>query len=133
MFRIGQKVVCVNAANRHAGKIIRGYRVTADLNGLTEGAVYTVRGFGTAWTDGSSTILLGELHRPPFLGVEQGYVVSRFRPVVEKSTDAGMAILKEILERETIKDAVPVGNMTVKDVMALHDRTMAQLRAWVGR
>jgi len=68
-FRVGQKVVCVDANPRNG-----------HVSNLTEGAVYTVRAFGPS-KDGSPGISLDEIYHPfPFYQ-------DRFRPVVERKTD----------------------------------------------
>ena len=95
MFRIGQKVVCVFKPIRNAKYMER----TPDVGG-----VYTVR----AMMDGG--IRVHEISNPAHRYIDGTYecyfVVGAFRPAVEKSTDTGMAILKEILERETVRDPV---------------------------
>lgn len=109
-FRVGQKVVCINDQG------------TTCLNQkeLCSGAIYTVRWIGSMssvkWsanalrTDGLG-IRLNEFVRGPCPTAgeaDQPFSIRRFRPVVEKSTDIGMAILQEILDRETVKDDKPV-------------------------
>lgn len=95
MFRIGQKVVCVVAAT--PGR---------DYPGAEVGQTYTVREMVRCPVYKREGVYLQEITLPihPHHNMEAGFYASRFRPVVEKSTDAGMAILREILERETIKD-----------------------------
>lgn len=92
-FRVGQKVVCVDASpGRH------GYAPRY----VNEGEVYTVSRL-TISNDGPALRLI-EVNFDPL----DWLLCHRFRPVVEKSTDTGMAILREILDRETIKDDKPV-------------------------
>lgn len=110
-FRIGQKVVCVD------GKFIdpRWYR--SDIRPCT-GQVYTVRGFASeeylkaSDDQASPKIYLEEIVNPEvkwgFGLAELAFPMCRFRPVIENSTDTGMAVLREILDRETIKDGKPV-------------------------
>ena len=102
-FHIGQKVVCVDA--RETG---------IDRNVLTKGAVYTVRWIGPR---ASTHPTLPEMNTPLAIRLievprrthsDNPFSIARFRPVVEKSTESGMAILREILDRETIKDDKPV-------------------------
>lgn len=95
-FRIGQKVVCVDDAGwaNYANSKNRPYR----------GCTYTV-----ASIDGE------------YIGLEEvfpwqdgrdssSYLASRFRPVVERKTETGMAILREILDRESHHDRAPALN-----------------------
>lgn len=86
-FHVGQKVVCVDVSAPLAGKTIRGSLVNANLNGLTLGATYTVRGFGISWTDGSAGIYLDEIVRIAHEGAEITFAARRFRPVIERKTD----------------------------------------------
>jgi len=89
-FRVGQKVVCVNSEK---------FR-NMDLNlsgGLfpKKGMIYTVRGFSIG-----GHVLLDEIVELPHLWLEGygegGWLVWRFRPVVERKTDISIftAMLK---------------------------------------
>ena len=108
MFHIGQKVVCVND-HYTPGSWDRGRP-----NLARAGVVYTVRTV-CMWPYANAPMLAITLHEvinPVLLWdtghtLEYAFAAHRFRPVVEKKTDAGMAILKEILERETINDRAP--------------------------
>jgi hypothetical protein len=40
--------------------------------------------------------------------VEYGFWSARFRPLIERKTDAGMVILREIIDRESHQDKTPV-------------------------
>ena len=84
-FRVGQKVVCVDAG----GWVQR----------LSNGKTYTVTAIGEAFN--RNWVGLYETPGKHDLQWES----RRFRPLIEKSTDTGMAILREILDRETIRDA----------------------------
>lgn len=102
MVYVGQKVVCVSLEDN---PLCSGsWNKLCDVPVL--GKTYTVRAIGCD-ADGIAGIKLEELiWRGRVRGrfIEDGhYWAKRFRPVVEKSTDAGMAILKEILERETVR------------------------------
>lgn len=97
-FHVGQKVVCVDdAIGDHT-----------HLKELILGEIYTIRGNDPeSITNG---VLLEEIRLPiikPWK-LEMSFRASRFRPIVEKkyTTEAGMTILREILERETIKPPV---------------------------
>jgi len=102
-FHVGQKVVCVDATN------FRNPHLSYLTNGKYPclGMVYTIRGFTP-----SAMILLEGMHCAPYSWTthygEGGWLPWRFRPVIEKSTDTGMAILREILDRETVKDDKPI-------------------------
>ena len=96
MFRIGQKVVCVD---------VSPFKFDGTLPPLRKGAVYTVTGHVQG-------ILITLAEQPGVrtdgvMDPKTGFLPMRFRPVQEKSTDAGMAILKEILDRETVKEPAP--------------------------
>lgn len=86
-FRVGQKVVCVDA---HDIEVVTG---------LVLGATYTVHGI--APTDGYGThgIFLCEVLPPePLSGGLYGFRASRFRPAVERKTD--ISIFTEMLTTE---------------------------------
>lgn len=96
-FYVGQKVVCVNDA-------IEPWRVPwklpkkPNLGGLSKGVVYSVRRVGLY--RGVRCLWLAEIVRPeyaPGYG-EVGFGQHRFRPLVEKGTDKGVALLKKIAE-----------------------------------
>lgn len=93
-FRVGQKVVCVDAKARYGTKLF--------ATPILEGEIYTIAGFQeSVWVHGTICVLLVEAKnsRPhSFGGRDIGYQADRFRPLVEKKTDAGMAILKTILD-----------------------------------
>ena len=95
-FRVGQKVICVDAADTHTG----------DLSELIEGSIYTIRWHGPFEWRGvkENCVQLVEIvERPVMSGkkivysIDQPFRASRFRPVVERKTDTGMAILRQIL------------------------------------
>lgn len=72
MFRVGQKVVCVDDSRP------RGY----SLSGLTRGEVYVVARIGTSPWCGRPALWLVE--KPEH---DVGFWRQRFRPLVEKATD----------------------------------------------
>lgn len=86
-FRIGMKVVCVDAGQRYENVPCR----------LIENETYEVLGFAHNTNPQNPNIKVHTGYG--LLGVEC-YESSRFRPVVESETDTdtGMAILKSILE-----------------------------------
>lgn len=114
-FRVGQKVVCVDDDPR-------SYRAPDDpapigLIQVERGSTYIIRWAGPAalwrakynWHGPSSYCVRVEgIFRGGTNGNDTPFDAGRFRPLVEKKTETGMAVLQEILERETINDDVPV-------------------------
>lgn len=99
-FYVGQKVVCVDGVAHH--KYITGLypKVRGDLDGLTEGSVYTVRAVGRWHPKGGPSVWLQEITRPIKTSAamsfgEPGYAVQRFRAVVERKTD--ISVFKAML------------------------------------
>lgn len=95
MFRVGQKVVCVDA--------------DGSLE-LKEKAVYTIKkvfAYGPSLWRGkirmNNAILLWEV--APSHSYDS-FAPERFRPVQEKGTETGMAILRGLLTTKTVKDLV---------------------------
>lgn len=97
-FRVGQKVVCVSAR----------VCVTPGPEPVF-GSTYTIREIETDYK-GDLGLRLQEIQKPisHHHNKEYGFYAFRFRPLIEKSTDTGMAILREILDRETVNDRVPI-------------------------
>jgi hypothetical protein len=100
-FRIGQKVVC-----------IKSLTPSLDCRNVPhKGAVYTVRGFSDDCTyrPDETAIYLEEIVNQPFYYERYGwygepsFMAFRFRPVVERKTDAGMAILRKLLKTKPTK------------------------------
>ncbi len=85
MFRVGQKVVCVDDCTGRNYAPFPHDR--PDLEGLRKGEVYTVRSVGVEY--GVSVIRLAEIRRQYSnrLRAENVYAAARFRPVVERKTD----------------------------------------------
>lgn len=81
MFRIGQKVVCIDDDWSHP----LDYLVT---NFPKLNVIYTVRGFveDSTWQD-RTFILLDEVVNPLIGGIEISFLAACFRPVVERKTD----------------------------------------------
>lgn len=97
IFRVGQKVVCVNAG------VIPGREADTSCGWargeqIVEGSVYTVR---SVHTDdyGHPVLWLDEVSRHPHArrayGASIGYHQDRFRPAVDKKTD--ISIFKAML------------------------------------
>lgn len=109
MFRIGQKVVTVSRPDLYDPS---APRITKRFPG---GVVVTIRDIDFRGVERgihpAATIRLEEAVHDvmnTILGTwEPGYDIRCFRPIVEKKTDAGMAILQEILRRETVDDRAP--------------------------
>lgn len=93
MFRIGQKVVCVDDECAPGRAWVR-------WGPPKLGAVYTVAATGLNSINGAGTCIAVE-------EIKGQYRASRFRPVTERKTETGMAILREILDRESHQDRVP--------------------------
>jgi len=95
MFRVGQKVACINDRMNHGGQRPSGY------NYPIEGTVYTIRDI-FADEFGRELVRLCEVkngQENTRLGfIEPGFDASHFRPVVSRKTDTGMAILKKLLQ-----------------------------------
>lgn len=98
-FRIGQKVVCVNDTPA---------RISGIPNGLVKGTVYTVVATGlTNPIDPQKLPCIQVLELPSPHPLDRGYQIlwaHRFRPVVERKTDTGMAILRKLLTDTKIKE-----------------------------
>ena len=89
MFRVGQKVVCVNDASiGHGSFFVNAYgklmRSDGNMGGLTRGNIYTVRRI-TA-TEYQTLLALEEIDRP-CAGPDPGFRADRFRPLIERKTD----------------------------------------------
>ena len=97
-FRIGQKVVCVDDRPQEGAS----WDVPPQ-----KGAVYTVQWVGFHRYEHfleALCVYLCEINRPSGLP----FFATRFRPIVERKTETGMAILREILDRESHQDKPPV-------------------------
>jgi hypothetical protein len=104
MFKIGEKVVCVNAGTTPGN---RGGECWCAGEQLYKGHVYTIRsihldryGDRVVWLD---EVRRGDLARAEW-GDEVGYCVTRFRPIVEKKTD--ISAFTHILDRANTKERV---------------------------
>jgi hypothetical protein len=95
----GDKVVCVNDTPGKFTYPNPRIEWIADLDGLTKGRIYTIRkiGQGADPADFDIFVWLQEIYRPSDDFGEPGYHPERFRPVQTKSTETGIAILREIL------------------------------------
>lgn len=98
-FRVGQKVVCLDVPwpDYTSQVVAKGARLPMTGN------VYTVRWIGTA-RDGHVYVRLDEIVNPvmEFPGWGPGeprFGARRFRPVVERGTEKGMSILRELLNK----------------------------------
>jgi hypothetical protein len=79
-FRVGQKVVCVDAKTP-------AFTAWDDAGreALTEGVIYTVSAT-RIWKHGEQSIQCNELPTTSVLGGERWYQAKRFRPLVERKT-----------------------------------------------
>lgn len=99
-FYVGQKVVCVDNSDR---EFIHGSESVACW--LMVGTVYTVR--RTMHRHRKLVWLAGINRRRTRNGIDwadSGFFADRFRPLTERksSTETGMSILREIVQRETV-------------------------------
>ncbi len=76
IFRVGQKVVCIDAV-ADAGKDWSGWAPV-------QGQIYTVTGFGKNPFNHELRICIAEISHP------WGYKPNRFRPAVSRKTDISM-------------------------------------------
>lgn len=110
-FHVGQKVVCVLDFTDKSPTDARMMPGLGWLdNGPKRGAVYTIRSIST--DEDGCYIRLAEILNPErnylYGRMEPMFTIKRFRPLAEKKTETGMAILQEILNRETITDSLPI-------------------------
>lgn len=106
MFRIGQRVVCVDD----------GTPFPTVSSPLTKGNVYTVRATDDRPHSKGQAIALAEIRVEASAPLLTGFFYSsRFRPVIERKTDTGMAILREILDRESHQDKAPKRERLITD------------------
>lgn len=79
-FRVGQKVVCVNAE-------LRGWMLQHLSDGLVKGKIYTIRSFDRDFESKEWGVRLVEITADiHWAGHEFGFYPDRFRPLVEKKT-----------------------------------------------
>jgi hypothetical protein len=101
-FQVGQKVVCVDA-KPWDDEVPADIDLIGDMDGLQEGAIYTIRGIMMSPTWLIPLVLLEEIDRPlSFVygrSFESGFDPDRFRPVVERGTEKGMSILRNLLNK----------------------------------
>lgn len=97
MFRVGQKVVCVDDAIHDEWKA-PGFVYVGGLDGLKKGEIYTVRAVEFDSIEVAESLVLEEIVRPTLYTLDRdGFRASRFRPVVERKTD--ISIFTDILDR----------------------------------
>lgn len=105
-FYVGQKVVCVDDSPARSGSLRR-----VILN-----AIYTVDGIDPETKTGIYLLEIPNDPIPPGVAWKFpiGWSRDRFRPLTEKKTDTGMAMLREILDRETVNDKPPVRQPAIR-------------------
>lgn len=90
-FQVGQKVVCVDDRPGRSTPSVPNALVIGDMDGLTMGAVYTVREifFDDGWGDVSIRLveITRQLSRLNGVWFESGFAPDRFRPLVTRKTD----------------------------------------------
>jgi hypothetical protein len=93
-FKIGKKVVCVDGSRPQVGDYPEAFPI--------EGCIYTIRGFEIGRGDeiGEIGVVLEEIVNPPREFVQGCHELSfkpeRFRPLVSKSVEAGMDVLRKL-------------------------------------
>lgn len=110
-FHVGQKVVCVDATDTNR----------IGIKELTEGASYTIR-----WVGNARHPILGQRFAVRVMGIvrdsdakmwaarwphlaDTPFCASRFRPLIERSTGAGVEILRQVARDVTERKPVKVG------------------------
>lgn len=96
MFHVGQKVVCIN----DGPSSFTPNAVWRDGEKIVKGIIYTVR--RSHFFEGIPCLWLNEVTRSNAArtrwGDDVGYGQWRFRPLIERKTDIGFAILKKICD-----------------------------------
>ena len=94
MFRIGQKIICINDAigsfqNAKPRRFISSISWINNLDGLQAGRIYTVRDVLPDPDFDVELVRLCEIYRGSNFssGIEAGFAAARFRPLVERKTD----------------------------------------------
>lgn len=99
MFRVGQKVVCVDASDQFNRKFP-----------VTKSKIYTIQAIVEAIDfkgDGGACAFLYDLGRDvcPIMGEQMPFALRRFRPIVERKTD--ISVFTEMLRRESAPSSLP--------------------------
>lgn len=89
-FKVGDKVVCVDDTSEST---------ISWLKSIKRGETYTVRWVGVRGKTGSICVRLEGVRRMNFSGEDVPLLASRFRPIVSRSTDKGMSILRGLLDK----------------------------------
>lgn len=93
-FYVGMKVVCINARPQRGCRWDEG-------ESPCEGAIYTISRICRD-DDGDNILSFFELQRTlrsiRIYGENVGYWSFRFRPLIERSTETGMAILRKVAD-----------------------------------
>lgn len=111
-FRVGQKIACVN--DEFYGLLAQiAASVDIHISLPSKGGVYTVREITNGFhPDGRISVRLQEIINPPidfYDGTppeEPFFSGFRFRPLIERKTDTGMAILRKLLNGNKIEEKV---------------------------
>lgn len=93
MFRVGQKVVCVDASGAASPFIIKG-------------GIYTIAGFDARRASNSDRpgLFLAEVDSTDRGRYYGSFLANRFRPVVERKTD--ISIFKAMLNPSNLREEV---------------------------
>lgn len=98
-WKVGDKVVCIDANLYDDGYDPKTMYLYGDLDGLEKDKIYTIREFYIDSYDLEICICLDEIHREldEVLWRESGYLVRRFRKVQKRKTD--ISIFTEMLNK----------------------------------
>lgn len=96
MFRVGQKVVCIDVKPRPG-------RFWVFRDAPVKGRIYTIA--STFIIEGHDAVTLVEQKRHP-MSEYQGYAASRFRPIADRPTD--ISVFKEMLHPSKIAEVCDV-------------------------
>lgn len=84
--RVGAKCICIDDGV-HEEWLSPHIKYRDGLDGLTKGEIYTVRDTFFDEIEQSWRVRLVEIVRGTFMGIEDGYVSFRFRPLVSLEDD----------------------------------------------
>lgn len=99
-FHVGQRVVCID--DTHLPEEPGPY--------VVKNQIYTIQSIEAGYYTGLPVLCFEGLNNEPAqtesVDWDQGYNPDHFRPVVEKSTEAGMEILRKLLDPTQHKELV---------------------------
>lgn len=101
-FRVGMKVVCIDDSDHLERTPPLGFKWAGDLDGLTEGKVYTIRSIYSHPVTGDLGVEINEIVRAYVATAAyhvSGFAAWRFRPLVTRSQAQDIAMIRELVER----------------------------------